>query len=194
MWPSSTSGPEPDSEWTPPNSTRSPAPRAAPEIFAYGRRAAPPNALFRPIRRRSRSYVIAARTSARPEGKPAPPRSEPIGPLARDAGADAGKADTKFLSRLPDLREGRPNGVGPNLYAVVGDHTRRAAAAMFYARSRPREALDYQQPQRLPRQSEAFVPGTKMTFAGLPRANHRADIIAYSDSLTDHLMPPPTAA
>jgi len=38
------------------------------------------------------------------------------------------------------------------------------------------------------------VPGTKMTFAGVPRAKERADIIAYLNSLADNPAPLPKAA
>ena len=39
-----------------------------------------------------------------------------------------------------------------------------------------------------------FVPGTKMSFAGLPRGNERADVIAYLNSKSDNPQPLPKAA
>ena len=41
---------------------------------------------------------------------------------------------------------------------------------------------------------QAFVPGTKMTFAGEPSAEKRADIVAYLDTLSDHPVPLPAPA
>jgi cytochrome c len=41
---------------------------------------------------------------------------------------------------------------------------------------------------------KAFVPGTAMGFAGLPKDSERADVIAYLNSLSDHPAPVPTAA
>jgi cytochrome c len=38
------------------------------------------------------------------------------------------------------------------------------------------------------------VPGTNMTFAGIPRATERADILAYLNSLSDNPAPLPKAA
>jgi cytochrome c len=40
----------------------------------------------------------------------------------------------------------------------------------------------------------AAVPGTNMTFAGVPRGSERADIIAYLNSLADNPAPLPKAA
>jgi cytochrome c len=38
------------------------------------------------------------------------------------------------------------------------------------------------------------VPGTNMTFPGVPRGSERADIIAYLNSLSDNPAPLPKAA
>jgi cytochrome c len=39
-----------------------------------------------------------------------------------------------------------------------------------------------------------MVPGTSMTFIGLPRGSERADVIAYLNSLSDSPAPLPKAA
>ncbi len=39
----------------------------------------------------------------------------------------------------------------------------------------------------------ADVPGTAMTFAGLPNEKQRADVIAYLDTLSKNPVPLPTA-
>ncbi len=41
---------------------------------------------------------------------------------------------------------------------------------------------------------KAMVPGTKMSFDGLPRGSQRADVIAYLNSLADNPQPLPKAA
>jgi cytochrome c len=40
----------------------------------------------------------------------------------------------------------------------------------------------------------AYVAGTKMSFAGLPKASDRANVIAYLNSLSDNPAPLPKAA
>ena len=39
-----------------------------------------------------------------------------------------------------------------------------------------------------------MVPGTKMTFAGMPRGSERADVIAFLNSKSDSPAPLPKAA
>ena len=41
---------------------------------------------------------------------------------------------------------------------------------------------------------KAFVPGTAMGFAGIPKDSERADVIAYLNSVSDKPEPLPTAA
>jgi cytochrome c len=41
---------------------------------------------------------------------------------------------------------------------------------------------------------KAFVPGTKMSFAGVPRGSERADVIAFLNSKSDAPAPLPKAA
>ena len=39
-----------------------------------------------------------------------------------------------------------------------------------------------------------FVPGTAMSFAGLPKDSQRADVIDYLHTLSDNPLPLPTTA
>jgi cytochrome c len=41
---------------------------------------------------------------------------------------------------------------------------------------------------------KAYIPGTTMSFAGVPRASERADIIAFLNSRSDSPAPLPQAA
>jgi cytochrome c len=40
---------------------------------------------------------------------------------------------------------------------------------------------------------KAYIPGTLMTFAGLPKGGQRADILDYLNSLSDNPKPLPVA-
>ena len=99
------------------------------------------------------------------------------------ADADAGKRVFNKCAVCHSPAAGK-NGVGPSLFAVVG---RKAATAPGYNYSEALKAsgktwdeatIDtwLQGPQKL-------VPGTKMSFAGLPNADDRANVIAYLATL-----------
>jgi cytochrome c len=81
--------------------------------------------------------------------------------------------------------EGAPNKVGPNLHGIFGA---KAATRPGYTYSPALQAsgvtwTDATLDAWLTRPS-ALVPGTKMVFAGIPDAGHRADLIAYLKQAT----------
>ena len=80
--------------------------------------------------------------------------------------------------------QGGQNGVGPNLHGLIG---RQSGTVEGFAYSKAnleakvvwnREVLDVylENPKK-------FMPGTKMSFAGLKKPQERADIIAFLESL-----------
>lgn len=76
------------------------------------------------------------------------------------------------------------NGTGPSLYGVVGRQvgteagfTYSDAMASHGGTWTPEELSHFLQ------KPSDFVPGTKMSFAGLPKVQDRANVIAYLDSL-----------
>ncbi len=112
-------------------------------------------------------------------------------PKAREAlpAGDATKGESVFKGRAAQCHtaaKGAPHGVGPNLYGLIG---RKAGTMDGFAYSKAniesgvvwsREILDVylDNPKK-------FMPGTKMSFAGLKKPQDRADIIAYLESLHD---------
>ena len=102
---------------------------------------------------------------------------------------DVAKGEKLFKARAAQCHTGNkggPNGVGPNLYGLVG---RKSGTIEGFSYSKANsesgvvwtpEVLDVylENPKK-------FMPGTKMAFAGLKKAQDRADIIAYLESLQD---------
>lgn len=78
------------------------------------------------------------------------------------------------------LTEGGPNMTGPNLHGVFG---RRVGAQPRYNYSNAVKQADFVwDAERLDhwlQNPRSFLPGNKMTFAGLPDAVDRRDVIAY---------------
>jgi cytochrome c len=132
--------------------------------------------------------------SAGAQGAAPPATAEPIGPLLASASVDAGKDVAKKCVACHTFDKGKPNGIGPNLYGVVGDeiaHDRNgypfSDALKQKGGSWTVDALN-----EWLFKPAAFAKGTKMTFIGLPKAEDRANVIAYLNSLSD--TPKPLAA
>jgi cytochrome c len=89
---------------------------------------------------------------------------------------------------------GDPNPIGPNLYGVVG-RPRASAPGFNYSDAMKAKGGDWtiEDLNKSLTRPQDFVPGTKMTFPGVPRDTQRADLLAYLNSLSDNPKPLPVA-
>ncbi len=108
--------------------------------------------------------------------EPAPDFATAI-PMA-DAMAGAGIADR--CAACHDWSKGGPNKIGPNLYGVV-DRPKASHPGFDYSAAMKGKGgnWSYADLFNFLRQPAAFVPGTKMGFAGLPRGQDRLNVIAF---------------
>jgi cytochrome c len=116
----------------------------------------------------------------------------PIGPKLKDANVDKGKA--LFVQQCftcHTIDKGGVNKVGPNQWDIVG---RKKAGHEGFSYSSALQAKggewSYEDINHMIFKPQAFVRGTKMAFAGLPKEQDRADVIAYLRSMHDEPLPP----
>jgi cytochrome c len=133
--------------------------------------------------------VAAAAPSA-----PAGPTVEPISPLLAAANVDTGRGLAQRLcASCHNFAQGGPNGVGPNLYGVVGGPHAHAQGFNYSAalRALHDKPWDYEALNAFLAKPSAAVSGTRMAFAGINSAAQRADVIAYLRSLDPSPKPLP---
>ena len=127
-------------------------------------------------------------------GEAAPAAIEPIAPLLANANVDAGKTAARQCQTCHSLEKGGPNKVGPDLWDVIG---RKRAGHEGFAYSKAMQdkggEWDYESLNHFLQSPQGFVKGTKMTFAGIRKAETRADVIAYLRTLSDSPKPLPEA-
>jgi len=129
---------------------------------------------------------------AAPEAAGAKPAElPPIGPKLKDANVQHGEALFKqqcFTCHTID--KGGVNKVGPNQWDILG---RKKASHEGFSYSSALQAKggewSYEDINHMIFKPQAFVRGTKMAFAGLPKEQDRADLIAYLRTMNDN--PPP---
>jgi cytochrome c len=143
-------------------------------------------ALFSPQEPEKPGFEIAVKEEA--PGKPgeAPPAEEPLPQRLAAADTKRGESTTKVCQACHTFGKGEPNRVGPNLYGVVG-RPKHSEPGFNYSAAMKSQTGSWT-PEELDKyltNPREVVPGTKMTFAGLPRGKQRADLIAFLNSNSD---------
>jgi cytochrome c len=121
-------------------------------------------------------------------------QDEPIEKLLAAASLEKGEASAKKCQACHTFGKGEPNRVGPNLYGVVGRDKGTGSFNYSAAMKAKGGKWTVEDLNHFLQNPKAFVPGTSMTFAGLPKGSERADVITYLNSKSDSPAPLPKAA
>ena len=132
---------------------------------------------------RGRRRAERGRTGGGGGRRPAP---EPIGPLLAKADPKKGEQIAKVCAACHTFTKGGPNKIGPNLWDITDEAIAEVPGYQFSAalgertraKSGTRKSSTSGCGSRRP-----LLKGTKMTFAGIPKGQDRADVIAYLETL-----------
>ena len=152
-------------------------------------------AVFAPQKPAKAGYEVAVTEHKPGEPAAAAAPDEPIGKLLASASVEKGETAAKKCSACHTFGKGEPNRVGPNLYGVVG-RPKGTEGGFDYSAALKAKGGNWtvEDLNAFLTNPKGFVPGTKMTFAGVPRGSERADVIAYLNSKSDSPQPLPKAA
>ncbi|APL94547.1 cytochrome c family protein [Sphingobium indicum] len=123
-------------------------------------------------------------------GAAAPPPD--LGALLASADAGAGKRKAQQCMSCHDLGQGGPNGIGPNLWGVVGRAVASHAGFAYSPAMRAQKGdWSYERLFAFLASPGRDMPGTKMSFAGLRKPEDRAAVIKYLATLGTGAPPLP---
>jgi cytochrome c len=131
------------------------------------------------------------------EGEAGAEAEQPIAAYLATADAAAGAQVFKKCAACHTDNQGGANGLGPNLWGVVGKPVAHLGGAFAYSDALKSHGgtWDWESLSQWLKSPKAFVPGTKMTFAGLSKPEDRANLLVYMNSQGSNLpLPPPPAA
>lgn len=131
----------------------------------------------------------------------------PIAGVVEEGGGDAGPSFMQLLASADPAAgervfakcqachtsaQGGANGIGPNLYGVVGTAIGKHVPGFAYtgALSGHGGNWDFENLDHWLTNPRGFANGTSMSFAGLPKAEDRANLVAYLNTLGSNLPLP----
>lgn len=111
------------------------------------------------------------------------------------ANADVAKGETQFkkCASCHTIDKGGASGIGPNLYGIVGGHHAHLASFGYSdaMKATAGKAWDWDALSHWISNPKKYIPGNKMSFAGIGKPEDRANLIAFLNSKSDSPLPTP---
>jgi cytochrome c len=155
------------------------------------------NALFSPHTPAKPGYEVAVQEepAGGATGGEQAPADEPLPVRLASADVARGETSSKKCAACHTFGKGEPNRVGPNLWGVVGRQKASEAGFNYSAAMKAQKGnWTLEDLDKYLTNPRAVVPGTNMTFAGIPRGKERADLLAFLNGKADNPAPLPKAA
>jgi cytochrome c len=153
------------------------------------------DAMFAPHKPAKPGLEVVVQEKASTKGGAAPAAEEPIEKLLASATVEKGETASKKCAACHTFGKGEPNRVGPNLYGVIGRERGSHAGFNYSAGMKAKPGKwTVEDLSAFLLNPKAFVPGTSMSFAGVPRGSERADLITFLNAKSDSPAALPKAA
>jgi cytochrome c len=149
--------------------------------------------IFAPKKITVAGYELPGGETAVAAAGPAAAADEPI--AVRLVAADVGRGEKGVAAckACHAFEKGGANKVGPVLWDVF-ERAKASVAGFGYSaasKAKSSEAWGAEQLDAFLKNPKAYLPGTTMAYGGMPRAELRADVVAYLNSLSDAKKPLP---
>jgi len=144
------------------------------------------NIIFAPHAPEQPGYEIeVAEEGGQTAAEPKQETAVPLANLLQQASVEQGQRAARKCAACHTFDQGGASRVGPNLYNIVGNPL-GAEQGFAYSQALKDKGgnWDYEDLDLFIEAPRAYLPGTKMAFAGIRRPAERADLILYLRSLS----------
>lgn len=148
-------------------------------------------AIFSPGKLAKPGYEIDVPTATPRETPSAPAQPEvPLSQLLASADVARGAESAKKCAACHTFEKSGRTLAGPPLWGIVG-RAKASVPGFNYSPALKQLTSNWTVPDlfNFIANPKAMVPGTAMSFSGIPRATERADLLAYLNSLADNPAP-----
>jgi cytochrome c len=140
----------------------------------------------KPLKQAAYAPAVAEKPEAGAEKGGEPEGPQPVDKLLASVTPQQGAEVTKKCAPCHSFEKGGPNKVGPDLFGIMGDKIAEGRGYTYSDALKTKGAggtWDVEKMNHWLWKPQAFAKGTKMTFAGLPKAEDRAAVIKYLETL-----------
>jgi cytochrome c len=149
--------------------------------------------VFTPHKPAIPGFDLPSEEPAAATGGAAAAADEPIAVRLAKADPARGEKAVGACKACHSFEKGGANKVGPHLYEVYA-RNKGAVEGFGYSaamKAKSGEKWEAEQLDGFLKNPKAYLPGTAMAFAGIAKADSRADVVAYLNTLADAPKPLP---
>jgi cytochrome c len=144
------------------------------------------SSMFRPVKPEQQAYVIEGVVQEASAAGPVE-ADKPIAFYLASATAEKGEAIFKKCAACHSIDKGGANGIGPNLYGIVGDPINHMPGYAYSdaLMAMKGKAWTWDELSKWLASPKTYAAGTKMAFAGIAKPEDRAALLVYLNSKDD---------
>jgi len=118
---------------------------------------------------------------------------KPIAAFLQAADPARGEVQFRKCAACHTIDKGGATGIGPNLYGIIGsEHAHIPGFAYSAAMEETKgKTWDWESLSKWIENPRAYIPGNKMSFAGIGKPEDRANLLAYLNTKSDSPQPLP---